>query len=115
MQGKIIQCILMPAGKKPFQGLSKPPDQPAVVTGRAALLAPGGCCCLPWEVIGAAQMRQGAPALCRRLTAAKSSTASLRLKRMCTMPVRLASAFAPMEQTMAVVMQSPRQMPMRRG
>lgn len=63
---------------------------------------------MPPEVIGAAQMRSSAPALCRMLTAAKTSTASLRLKRMWTMPVRLASAFAPMEQTMAVVTQSPR-------
>ena len=42
------------------------------------------------------------------VTVRSTSTVSLRLNRMFTIPTRRASAFAPMEQTMAVVTQSPR-------
>ena len=42
------------------------------------------------------------------VTQRSTSTVSLRLNRMFTIPTRRASAFAPMEQTMAVVTQSPR-------
>ena len=39
----------------------------------------------------------------------------MQLNNMCAMPVRLASLSVPMEQTMAVVMQVPRLMPIIRG
>ena len=48
------------------------------------------------------------PSLCAMVTPSSTTTVSLRLNRMLTTPTRFASGFAPMEQTMAVVTQSPR-------
>ena len=48
------------------------------------------------------------PRRCTTVTPMSTSTVSLRLKRMFTTPTRRDSALAPMEQTMAVVTQSPR-------
>ena len=49
--------------------------------------------------------------LCAMVTPTSTTTVSLRLKRILTMPTRLASGLAPIEQTIAVVTQSPRYMP----
>ena len=59
-----------------------------------------------WTVLS--QSASSAPTRCSTVTATRTTTVSLRLKRMFTMPTRRASAFAPIEQTMLVVTQSPR-------
>ena len=60
------------------------------------------------EFTGFSQRAPSSPSLWITVTTTRTSTVSLRLNRMFTMPTRRASALAPMEQTMAVVTQSPR-------
>ena len=64
------------------------------------------------EVIVCPHRPSSAPAWCRTVSAVMMITEAQRLKMMWTTPVRLASAFEPMEQTMAVVTQSPMFTPM---
>ena len=70
---------------------------------------------IPPLFIGLPHMKSNAPALCSRVMATINSTVPTQLNNMWAMPVRLASLSAPMEQTMAVVMQVPRLMPIIRG
>ena len=63
------------------------------------------------ELTTRSQSHPSRPMLCRTVTTASTRTVSLRLNRIFTMPTRRGSALAPMEQTMAVVTQSPRYMP----
>jgi len=70
---------------------------------------------IPPLFMGLPHMKFSAPAWCSRGIAAINSTVPMQLNNMCAMPVRLASLSVPMEQTMAVVMQVPRLMPIIRG
>ena len=62
---------------------------------------------MPPEEMGRLQRASSAPKRRRSVTPISTSTPAQMLKMMCTRPVRLASALAPTEQTMAVVAQSP--------